>query len=157
MFLPSLNALALIVIGIVVLITYFVISRRVSTTEVTIIGVGASSQLIRQRAPIFLALVLIIAGSALTYFEFNKEMTKEIEVMNIAIIDKHLREIVDWQWVNSQSSSKGILYHTSTNEIESDLNLSILNQQIQSEIADLNQAKDITSITNLETRKNSVL
>ena len=157
MFLPSLNALALIIIGIVVLIIYFVKTRRVSTTEVTIIGVGDSSQLIRQRAPIFLALVLIVAGSALTYFEFNKEMTKEIEVMNIAIIDKHLSEIIDWQWVNSQSSSKGMLYHTSTNEIESALNLSILNQQIESEVADLKRAKDITSITNLETRKNSIL
>ena len=106
MFLPSLNALALIIIGIVVLIIYFVKTRRVSSTEVTIIGVGDSSQLIRQRAPIFLALVLIVAGSALTYFEFNKEMTKEIGVMNIATIDKHLSQIEDWQWVNSQSSSK---------------------------------------------------
>ena len=157
MFLPSLNALALIIIGIVVLIIYFVKTRRVSSTEVTIIGVGDSSQLIRQRAPIFLALVLIVAGSALTYFEFNKEMTKEIGVMNIAIIDKHLSQIEDWQWVNSQSSSKRILYHTSTNEIESALNLSILNQQIESEVADLKQAKDITSITNLGTRQNSVL
>ena len=157
MFVPSLNALTLIIIGIVVLIRHFIKKNRVSTTEVSIIDVGASSQLIRKRAPIFLALVLISAGSALTYLEFNKEMTKEIGAMNIAIIDKHLSEIVDWHWVNSQSSSKGMLYHTSTNEIESALNLSILNQQIESEVADLNQAKDISSITNLETRKNSIL
>lgn len=84
-------------------------------------------------------------------------MTKEIGAMNIAIIDKHLSEIVDWQWVNSQSSSKEMLYHTSTNEIEGALNLSILNQQIESEVADLKYAKDITSITNLDTRKNSIL
>jgi len=93
MFLPSLNALALIVIGIVVLITYFVKTRRVSNTEVTIIGVGASSQLIRQRAPVFLALVLIVAGSILSYFQHENAILRPIAMRNIETINAAVKQV----------------------------------------------------------------
>ena len=93
MFLPSLNALSLIVIGIVVLIADFIKKRRVSTTEVTIIGVGAPSQLIRQRAPIFLALVLIVAGSIFSYIKYEEAILRPIEMRNIETINAAVNQV----------------------------------------------------------------
>jgi hypothetical protein len=145
MWIPSLNAIGLIVIGIGTLLTVLFKKRKTDTTEVTVLGVKNRMQLSRSRATLLFASALIAAGSILSYFEYQKE----IGIRNIAIIDEHLAIV--------QSNPGGVSLGLEVANMEMELNLSVLNRQIKSEIAQSEKSNDITAVTDLYSRDSSVL
>ena len=145
MWIPSLNAIGLIVIGIGILITVLIKKRKTDTTEVTILGAENSLQLSRSRVTVLFASALIVTGSILSYFEYQKE----IGIRNIAIIDKHLAIV--------QSNPGGVSLSLEVANMEMELNLSVLNRQIKSEVAQSEKSNDITAVIDLDSRDSSVL
>lgn len=145
MWIPSLNAIGLVVIGIGTLFSVLIKKRKTDTTEVTILGEKKRMQLSRSRLSLLFALALITAGSLLSYFEYQKE----IGYRNISIIDNCLRIV--------QSNPKGVSLSLVVTNMEKELNLSVLNKQINSEIAQSEKSNDITAITDLDSRTSSIL
>ncbi|HAQ71592.1 MAG TPA: hypothetical protein DCR48_11515 [Flavobacteriales bacterium] len=145
MWIPSLNAIGLIVIGIGTLLTVLFKKRKTDTTEVTVLGEKNRMQLSRSRVTLLFASALIAAGSILSYFEYQKE----IGYRNISIIDNYLRIV--------QSNPNGVSLSLVVTNMEKELNLSVLNKQINSEIAQSEKSNDITAITDLDSRASSVL
>jgi len=142
MWIPSLNAIGLFVIGIGILITVFIKKRKTDTMEVTVLGAENSLQLSRAKLTLLLGSILVLAGPILNYFEYHKER-------NIAIIDEHLAIV--------QSKPGGVSLSLVVTNMEMELNLSILNRQIKSEVAQSEKSNDITAITDLDSRDSSVL
>jgi hypothetical protein len=134
MWIPSLNAIGLIVIGIGILITVFIKKRKTDTMEVTVLGAENSLQLSRTRVTVLFASALIAAGSILSYFEYQKE----IGIGNIGIIDKTL-VLVSANYTNEFKRRRVI-------NMEMDLNLSVLNKQIEREIAKSENSNGISTV-----------
>ena len=93
MWIPSLNAIGLIVIGIGILITLFIKKRKTDTTEVTIFGAENSVQLSRAKLTMLLGSILVISGLVLGYLEYQGETKGRIEVRNIEIIESAVKQI----------------------------------------------------------------
>ena len=93
MWIPSLNAIGLIVIGIGILITALIKKRKADTTEVTILGAENSVQLSRAKLTMLLGSILVISGLVLGYLEYQGETKGRIEVRNIEIIESAVKQI----------------------------------------------------------------
>jgi hypothetical protein len=93
MWIPSLNTIGLIVIGIGILITLFIKKRKTDTTEVTILGAENSLQLSRAKLTMLLGSILVISGLVLGYLEYQGETKGRIEVRNIEIIESAVKQI----------------------------------------------------------------
>ena len=145
MWIPSLNAIGLIVIGIGILITALIKKRKADTTEVTILGAENSVQLSRAKISVLFASALIVTGSILSYLEYQKE----IELGNTGIIEKAL-VMVNGNYTND-------FKRRVVENMERDLNLAVLNKQIEREIAQSEKSNDITAVTDLDSRDSSVL
>jgi hypothetical protein len=145
MWIPSLNAIGLFVIGIGILTTVFIKKRKTDTMEVTVLGAENSLHLSRTKLTLLLGSILVLAGSILSYFEYQKE----IGIRNIAIIDEHLAIV--------QSNPGGVSLGLEVANMEMELNLSVLNRQIKSEIAQSEKSNDITAVIDLDSRDSSVL
>ena len=93
MWIPSLNAIGLIVIGIGILIAVLIKKRKADTTEVTILGAENSVQLSRAKLTMLLGSILVISGLVLGYLEYQGETKGRIEVRNIEIIEAAVKQI----------------------------------------------------------------
>ena len=93
MWIPSLNAIGLIVIGIGILITALIKKRKADTTEVTILGAENSVQLSRAKLTMLLGSILVISGLVLGYLEYQSVTKGRIEVRNIEIIESAVKQI----------------------------------------------------------------
>jgi preprotein translocase subunit SecG len=93
MWIPSLNAIGLIVIGIGILITVLIKKRKADTTEVTVLGAENSLQLSRAKLTLLLGSILVISGLVLGYLEYHSETNGRIEVRNIEIIEAAVKQI----------------------------------------------------------------
>ena len=93
MWIPSLNAIGLIVIGIGILITALIKKRKADTTEVTILGAENSVQLSRAKLTMLLGSTLVISGLVLGYLEYQSVTKGRIEVRNIEIIESAVKQI----------------------------------------------------------------
>jgi len=93
MWIPSLNAIGLIAIGIGILITALIKKRKADTTEVTILGAENSVQLSRAKLTMLLGSILVISGLVLGYLEYQGETKGRIEVRNIEIIEAAVKQI----------------------------------------------------------------
>ena len=93
MWIPSLNAIGLIAIGIGILITALIKKRKADTTEVTILGAENSVQLSRAKLTMLLGSILVISGLVLGYLEYQGETKGRIEVRNIEIIESAVKQI----------------------------------------------------------------
>ena len=93
MWIPSLNAIGLIVIGIGILIAVLIKKRKADTTEVTILGAENSVQLSRAKLTMLLGSILVISGLVLGYLEYQGETKGRIEVRNIEIIESAVKQI----------------------------------------------------------------
>ena len=145
MWIPSLNAIGLIVIGIGILITVLIKKRKADTTEVTVLGEKNRMQLSRSRVTLLFASALIAAGSILSYFEYQKE----IELGNTGIIEKAL-VMVNGNYTND-------FKRRVVENMERDLNLAVLNKQIEREIAQSEKSNDISNVIDLDSKKSSIL
>ena len=145
MWIPSLNAIGLIVIGIGILITVLIKKRKADTTEVTILGAENSLQLNRSRVTVLFASALIVTGSILSYFEYQKE----IELGNTGIIDKAL-VMVSGNYTND-------FKRRVVENMERDLNLAVLNKQIEREIAQAENTSGISAVIDADSRESSIL
>jgi len=93
MWIPSLNAIGLIVIGIGILIAVLIKKRKADTTEVTILGAENSVQLSRAKLTMLLGSTLVISGLVLGYLEYQSVTKGRIEVRNIEIIESAVKQI----------------------------------------------------------------
>ena len=93
MWIPSLNAIGLIVIGIGILIAVLIKKRKADTTEVTILGAENSVQLSRAKLTMLLGSILVISGLVLGYLEYQSVTKGRIEVRNIEIIESAVKQI----------------------------------------------------------------
>ena len=93
MWIPSLNAIGLIVIGIGILIAVLIKKRKADTTEVTILGAENSVRLSRAKLTMLLGSILVISGLVLGYLEYQGETKGRIEVRNIEIIEAAVKQI----------------------------------------------------------------
>jgi len=93
MWIPSLNAIGLIAIGIGILITALIKKRKADTTEVTILGAENSVQLSRAKLTMLLGSTLVISGLVLGYLEYQSVTKGRIEVRNIEIIESAVKQI----------------------------------------------------------------
>jgi hypothetical protein len=145
MWIPSLNAIGLIVIGIGTLLTVLFKKRKTDTTEVTVLGEKNRMQLSRSRVTLLFASALIAAGSILSYFEYQKE----IELGNTGIIDKAL-VMVSGNYTND-------FKRRVVENMERDLNLAVLNKQIEREIAQAENTSGISAVIDADSRESSIL
>ena len=145
MWIPSLNAIGLIVIGIGTLLTVLFKKRKTDTTEVTVLGEKNRMQLSRSRATLLFASALIVTGSILSYFEYQKE----IELGNTGIIDKAL-VMVSGNYTND-------FKRRVVENMERDLNLAVLNKQIEREIAQAENTSGISAVIDADSRESSIL
>ena len=93
MWIPSINAIGLIVIGIGTLLTVLFKKRKTDTTEVTVLGAENSVQLSREKLTMLLGSILVISGLVLGYLEYQSETNGRIEVRNIEIIEAAVKQI----------------------------------------------------------------
>jgi hypothetical protein len=93
MWIPSINAIGLIVIGIGTLLTVLFKKRKTDTTEVTVLGAENSVQLSREKLTMLLGSILVISGLGLGYLEYHSETKGRIEVRNIEIIEAAVKQI----------------------------------------------------------------
>ena len=145
MWIPSLNAIGLIVIGIGTLLTVLFKKRKTDTTEVTVLGEKNRMQLSRSRATLLFASALIVTGSILSYFEYQKE----IELGNTGIIDKAL-VMVSGNYTND-------FKRRVVENMERDLYLAVLNKQIEREIAQAENTSGISAVIDADSRESSIL
>ena len=93
MWIPSLNAIGLIAIGIGILTAVLIKKRKADTTEVTILGAENSLQLSRAKLTILLGSTLVISGLVLGYLEYQIVTKGRIAVRNIEIIESAVNQI----------------------------------------------------------------
>lgn len=128
MFLPSLNGLALVIIGTLILIKFLIIKRRVSTAVITIIGAKKTLQLTRNIATVSLGLVLIVVGSILSYIEYKEAIFRPLAIRNIETINAAVKQI---EAPNAYTIDKRSFISTFKSNLDND----VLLKQITKEVA----------------------
>ena len=128
MWIPSLNVIGLIAIGIGILIAVLIKKRKADTTEVTILGAENSLQLSRAKLTILLGSTLVISGLVLGYLEYQSETMGPIEIRNIEIIEAAVKRI---EAPNAYTIEKSSFISTFKSNLDND----VLVKQINDEVA----------------------